>query len=105
MLEHVLSYKDEYCSLKLEPTVVVPNSEEHKMTNTIDSCRYGKPQHEVQSTPLNEQQFYGEPQHEMPGPTNIELRESVTYLRLWRYYAEKQRRQKSVTKRPMLYTR
>jgi hypothetical protein len=75
------------------------------MTDTIDSWRYGKPQHEVQSTPLNEQQFYGEPQHEMPGPTNIELRESVTYLRLWEYYAEKQRQQRSVTKRPMLYSR
>ncbi|SIR93411.1 hypothetical protein SAMN05421858_4657 [Haladaptatus litoreus] len=75
------------------------------MTNTTDSWRYGKPQHEVQSTLVNEQQFYGEPQHEMPGPINIELRESVTYLRLWEYYAEKQRRQRSVTKRPLVYSR
>lgn len=75
------------------------------MTDMIDSWRYGKPQHEVQSTPLNELQFYGDPQHEIPGPTNVELRESVTYLRFWEYYAEKQRRQRSVTKRPMLYSR
>jgi hypothetical protein len=75
------------------------------MTDTIDSWRYGKPRHEVQSTPLNEQQFYGEPQHEIPGPINIELRESVTYLRLWEYYAEKQRRQEIRTKRLMLYPR
>ncbi len=75
------------------------------MTDTIDSPRYGKPQHEVQLTPLNEQQFYGEPQHEMPGPINIEFRESVTYLRLWRYYAEKQRQREIRPKRPMLYSR
>ncbi|GKZ15253.1 hypothetical protein HAL_31340 [Haladaptatus sp. T7] len=105
MPKHVLSYKDEYCCLKLESTVVVPNSEEHKMTDTIDSLRYGKPQHEVRSTPPNEQQFYGEPQHEIPGLINIELRESVTYLRLWRHYAEKQRQREIRAKRPMLYSR
>jgi hypothetical protein len=75
------------------------------MTDTIDFWRYGKPQHEVQPTLVNEQQFYGTPQHEISGPTNIELRESVTYLRHWEYYAEKQRQQEIRTKRLMLYSR
>ncbi|WP_266082440.1 hypothetical protein [Haladaptatus caseinilyticus] len=75
------------------------------MTDTIDSWRDGKPQHEFQSTPLNEQQFYGEPQHEMLGSIDIELRESVTYLRLWEYYMKKQRQREIRTKRLMLSPR
>ena len=56
------------------------------MTINIDVWKYGNQQHEPQSTRFDERSVYGEPQHEAAAPINVELRESISYLRSWQQH-------------------
>ncbi len=68
------------------------------MTINIDVWKYGNPQHEPQSTRFDERSTYGVPQHEVATPVNVELRESISYLRFWQQHTLN-RRQSIETKR------
>jgi hypothetical protein len=60
------------------------------MTINIDVWKYGN-QQELQSTRFDERSVYGEPQHEVAAPVNVELRESISYLRSWQQHVLKRR--------------
>jgi hypothetical protein len=59
---------------------------------------YGNAQHEKSSFRRNEQWLYGEPQHEVAVHVNVELGESIAYLRSWERYARE--RNKRIVETP-----